>query len=113
VNVWVGDSLPVELTAPININADPPRPCSDVVREVLVGVAAGDFEDVTEPRGREACGIRRPLRRFQGDGLAPSAVATALGVRGVCSLLRRPSAPRPTEVGGRLRSAGASSLLVV
>jgi hypothetical protein len=49
VDVWVGDFLPIELTAPININAEPPRPCLDVIREVLVGVAAGDFEDVTAP----------------------------------------------------------------
>src|SRR3954468_13440085 len=46
VNVWIGDSLPIELTAPININADPPRPCLDVIRDVLVGVAAGEFEEV-------------------------------------------------------------------
>ena len=49
VNVWVGDFLPIELTAPININAEPPRPCLDVIRDVLVGVAAGEFEDVTAP----------------------------------------------------------------
>lgn len=47
VDVWIGDFLPIELTAPININAETPRPCLEVIREVLVGVAAGNFEDVT------------------------------------------------------------------
>jgi hypothetical protein len=44
VAVYVGDYLPIELTAPININADPPRPVLDVIRGVLRETVAGQVD---------------------------------------------------------------------
>jgi hypothetical protein len=41
VNVWVGDFLPIKLTAPININTEPPRPFLDVIREALAEATTG------------------------------------------------------------------------
>ncbi|CCH87806.1 protein of unknown function [Modestobacter italicus] len=35
VNVFIGDFLPIELTAPININSEPPGPSMDVIRAAL------------------------------------------------------------------------------
>jgi hypothetical protein len=51
VDVFVADGLPIELTAPININEDPPRPFLDVIREVAKEVAAGEFDIGTSPDG--------------------------------------------------------------
>lgn len=51
VDVFVADGLPIELTAPININEDPPRPFLDVIREVTKEVAAGEFDIGTSPDG--------------------------------------------------------------
>jgi hypothetical protein len=51
VDVFVADGLPIELTAPININEDPPRPFLDVIREVTNEVAAGEFDIGTSPDG--------------------------------------------------------------
>ena len=41
VNVWVGDFLPIELTAPININTESPRPFLDVIRLALAEATTG------------------------------------------------------------------------
>jgi hypothetical protein len=51
VNVWVGDFLPIELTAPININTEPPRPFLDVIREALTEATAGvvDGDQAAQP----------------------------------------------------------------
>jgi hypothetical protein len=51
VNVWVGDFLPIELTAPININTEPPRPFMDVIREALAEATTGlvDGEQAAPP----------------------------------------------------------------
>jgi hypothetical protein len=52
VNVFVGDEdAPIELTAPINMNEDPPRPFLDVIREVTNDVSAGEFDVGTWPGG--------------------------------------------------------------
>ena len=51
VAVFVGDSPPMELTAPMNINQAPPRPCLEVIREVLDDVAAGEVDVGTWPGG--------------------------------------------------------------
>lgn len=51
VDVFVGMSPPMELTAPININQDPPRPFLDVIREVLPEVVAGQVDIGTFPGG--------------------------------------------------------------
>jgi hypothetical protein len=51
VDVFVGTSPPMELTAPININQDPPRPFLDVIREVLPEVVAGQVDIGTFPGG--------------------------------------------------------------
>jgi hypothetical protein len=52
VNVFVGDEdAPRELTAPININEDPPRPFLDVIRELTDEVSAGEFDVGTWPGG--------------------------------------------------------------
>jgi hypothetical protein len=51
VNVWVGDFLPIELTAPIDFNTDPPRPFMKVIREALVEATTGlvDGEQAAPP----------------------------------------------------------------
>jgi hypothetical protein len=51
VNVFVGDFLPIELTAPININTEPPRPFMDVIREALAEATTGlvDGEQAAPP----------------------------------------------------------------
>jgi hypothetical protein len=51
VYVFVGDFLPIELTAPININTEPPRPAMDVIREALADATAGvvDGEQAAPP----------------------------------------------------------------
>lgn len=41
VDVFLGDSPPIELTTPMNVNNLPPRPFLDVIREVAVAVTAG------------------------------------------------------------------------
>ena len=51
VAVFVGESPPMELTAPININQDPPRPFLDVIREVIPEVATGQVDIGTWPGG--------------------------------------------------------------
>ncbi|MPQ96397.1 hypothetical protein GB931_00345 [Modestobacter sp. I12A-02628] len=44
VHVFVGDFLPIELTAPVDINSDPPRPALDVIREALAEATTGVVE---------------------------------------------------------------------
>jgi hypothetical protein len=51
VDVFVGSSPPIELTTPINVNNEPPRPFLDVIREVLTEVAAGHVDVGTWPGG--------------------------------------------------------------
>jgi hypothetical protein len=46
VNVFVGDFLPIELTAPININTEPPGPFMDVIREALAEATTGVVDGV-------------------------------------------------------------------
>ena len=50
VYVFLDESSPLELTAPIDVNAGPPeRPFLDVVREVLTAVAEGRADRTVDP----------------------------------------------------------------
>ena len=50
VNVFVGTDV-IELTAPINMNEEPPRPFLDVIRQLTNEIAAGEFDVGTWPGG--------------------------------------------------------------
>jgi hypothetical protein len=56
VDVFVGNDV-IELTAPININEEPPRPFLDVIREVTNEISAGEFDVGTWPGGGDSVAI--------------------------------------------------------
>jgi hypothetical protein len=58
LDIFVGNSPPIELTAPINLNQTPPRPFLGVVREVIEDVMAGKVDMGAFP------GSRYPLIGF-------------------------------------------------